>query len=323
MANLLLDRKTAMQSDIVRSFVFVLITAGILYAHTINKLKKNQLLIGLSVLVLIDLGSIAKNYVSADDFVSAIQMTKPYSPSMVDKQIAEDSGYYRVFNFNEGLVGAKTSYFHNSIGGYHGAKPRAIQDVFDFHINKGHYEPLHLLNVKYVIQNDYNGKEQLVVNDNALGPAWFVADLLVENSADSILMKLNKIDALTQALIHKEDWGNSQNKEYNYSRDAQIELVEHQPNYLRYKTSQKAQGFAVFSEMHYKDGWQAYVDGHPTNHYKVNYMLRGLELESGSHIVEFMFEPKVITTGSRISLAGSVFMLLLVGFSIYKSKLKR
>ncbi len=323
MANLLLDRKAAMQSDILRSFAIVLLTVGILYAQTLNKLKTHQLLAGLSILLLFDLGSVAKNYVSGDDFVPAIQMNKPYSPSTVNKQIANDEGYYRVYNYNEGLVGAKTSYFHNSIGGYHGAKPRAMQDVYDFHLSKGHYEPLHLLNVKYVIQNDDKGNEQLVVNEKAIGAAWFVADLIVEKSLDSILLKLDKIDGSTQALILDKDWENSQNKEYLYSRQSHIELVEHQPNYLRYKTSQKATGFAVFSEMYYAEGWQAYVDGNPVNHYKVDYLLRGLELEPGDHIVEFMFEPKVIATGSRISIAGSIGMLLLVGFSVFKSQQKR
>lgn len=323
MANLLLDRRAAMQSDIIRSIIYALLSCGVLYLYVLKKMNRSKLFVLLGILIVLDLGGVAKRYVTADDFVPEIQMNKPFASSSVNKQIAKDTSYFRVYNYNEGLNGAKTSYFHNSIGGYHAAKPKAIQDIFDYHIHKGHYEPLHLLNVKYVIQNDEKGQEQLVVNEHAQGPAWFVADVLVQKNADSTLSKLVKIDGLTQALIEEKDWGSPKDKEFLYSRQARIDLVEHQPNYLRYKTHQKAEGFAVFSEIYYPHGWQAYVDGNPVKHYKVNYALRGLELEEGNHIVEFIFEPNIVDFGSKLSLLGSVLFVLLIAFSIYQARFKR
>jgi uncharacterized membrane protein YfhO len=82
-------------------------------------------------------------------------------------------------------------------------------------------------------------------------------------------------------------------------------------------------GFVVFSEIYYKDGWNAYIDGTLTPYSRVDYVLRGMKIPAGKHEIEFKFEPQVIKTGSRIALASSiVFVLLLFGGIFYNFKKK-
>ena len=105
---------------------------------------------------------------------------------------------------------------------------------------------------------------------------------------------------------------------------ASIELKSFKPNYLKYESNNVNDGFAVFSEIYYKDGWNAYIDGELKPHIRVNYVLRGMEIPAGKHIIEFKFEPKVIETGSKIALASSavfgVLLLLGIFFQFKKKK---
>ena len=86
------------------------------------------------------------------------------------------------------------------------------------------------------------------------------------------------------------------------STDA-ISLIESRGDYLKYRSDSSAEKLAVFSEVYYPNGWQAYMDGKPVDHFKVDYILRGMLLPDGNHTIEFKFEPQVVKTGSTISLA--------------------
>ena len=104
---------------------------------------------------------------------------------------------------------------------------------------------------------------------------------------------------------------------------ASIKLVQHQPNYLKYKSSNSNDGFAVFSEVYYGNGWKTFIDDKEASHLRVNYTLRGMEVPAGNHIIEFKFDPDVVKTGSSIALASSIFFgLLLLGGLFYEFKKK-
>ena len=90
---------------------------------------------------------------------------------------------YRVFDFSGGFGSARTSYFHKSLGGYHGAKLRNIQNLYDFHLSRSNNKVYDMMNVKYFIQEG-----QLRPNETALGNAWLVKSVkTVATPNDEIL----------------------------------------------------------------------------------------------------------------------------------------
>ncbi|GAB4333282.1 MAG: YfhO family protein [Bacteroidales bacterium] len=312
---LIADRKALLRSDAWRSLVFVLLSAGLLWAMFQQKLKAGYVLAGLTLLVLIDLWAVDRRYLDKEDFVSPRTMENPYPMTQADKLILKDPDPdYRVLNLTvDPFADASTSYYHKSIGGYHGAKLRRYQELYDYQI-KGKMNPavLNMLNTKYIIQPGANNKPEVVPNPGALGHAWFADTLMWVDNADEELDALTGLDPEHVAVADKRFQEVVGDFTPSHDSTALIQLIEYQPNHLKYQTNTAKDQLAVFSEIYYDKGWQAYVDGNPAPHFRVNFVLRAMVVPAGKHLVEFKFEPKSYYTGEKVSLAGSILLLLLV-----------
>ncbi len=223
----------------------------------------------------------------------------------------------------EGVNGARTSYFHQSLGGYHAAKPAVINNLFDFHVYQSNLEVLHMFNVKYVIQQDEDGNPSLAINQRANGPSWFVSNLVGAENTDDWILGLKTLDTKNQASLLSETIDSGLQTSYIKDTNAKVTLLSHAPNKLVYRSSNANNGFVVFSEIYYQQGWEARVDGIATPIYRVDYTLRGLELDAGEHEIVFEFKPDVVRFGSQISLAGSVVLCLLLGLSLGRYVMKK
>jgi len=319
-----LDREAVYTSDTLRSLLYVLLVAIVLWFFIKEKINKNILVLLIGLLVLFDLVGVAKRYVNDDDFVRQKAMTAPFPETPIDQQLKQDPEIFRVFNPAEGLNGASTSFYHQSIGGYHAAKPAKIQDLFDFHIYSGNLNVLNMLNVKYVIQQDKEGNTYPAENPDTNGNAWFVKKLDKVNSADEEIMALKALDTKSTAVVNIQKFANVKRFEYQIDSLARIKLLNYSPNHLTYEADNLNLGLAVFSEMYYEKGWNAYIDGVLKTHFRVNYALRALEIPEGKHKIEFKFEPQVIKTGSTIVLASTgllgLLILTAIGFSFWRSR---
>ncbi len=316
------DRKAVYNSDLFRSLVYVFLAALALWFFLKDKLKANIAIVALGLLIVFDLAGVDKRYVDNEDFVAKRQMLNPFTESPLDQQINKDEGIYRVYNPQEGINGARTSYYHQSIGGYHAAKPARLEDLFRFHIYRGHLNVLNMLNVKYVVQQDENGQSYPAVNAEANGNAWFIEKLVMVDDADAEIQALDTLQTKTVAVATSETLQEVTRSTFKIDSLSTIELIDYEPNHLTYTSKNDFIGLAVFSEMYYPQGWNAYIDGQPSDHFRVDYTLRALKIPAGQHTVEFKFEPKVIQTGSKITLASSiVFGLILltgIGFTFYR-----
>lgn len=314
------DRKSVYTADTIRSLVYVALTAFFLWLFTQKKLKKNIAFIIIGLLVTADLFGVAKRYVNQEDFVRSRDIERPFQPTAVDQQILQDQGVFRVFDPNEGINGARTSFFHKSIGGYHAAKPAKLQDLVEFHLYRNNLEVLNMLNVKYVIQQDEEtGQPYPGLNDDANGNAWFVERLIPVSSADEEIKALEGFSSKSEAIINSQKFKNISKQRFELDSLAKIELVDYNPDVIKYKASNDKEGFVVFSEMHYPHGWKSFVDGEEVPHVRVNYALRGMPLPAGNHDIEFRFEPEVVATGSKIALASNVLLFLLLAGGIFYS----
>lgn len=319
-----LDREAVYVNDTLRSLLLVFLAATVLWFFIKEKINKNVLVLLIGLLLLFDLVTVDKRYVNDDDFVRQRVMTSPFPETVIDKQIEQDKSIFRVFDSSEGVNGARTSYYHQSIGGYHAAKPAKMQDLFDFHIYNGHLNVLNMLNVKYVIQQDKEGNSVPVINPDANGNAWFIKHLTKVFTPDQEIQALKDLDTKNTAVVNVTKF--SQLKQFEFQRDtlATISLMNYAPNHLVYTAANANSGLAVFSEMYYANGWNAYIDGKLTPYFRVNYALRALEIPAGEHRIEFKFEPKVIATGSTIVLVSTSLLAILIlgalGFSFWRSK---
>jgi len=179
---------------------------------------------------------------------------------------------------------------------------------------------LDMLNVKYIIQTNDKGQEVASMNPGANGNAWFVSEIKFVKSSDEEMKSLNNLDTKSEVVINSlaENGQDFLGAEL-ISKDSTstIQLTYNKPNHLKYISNNKNQGFAVFSEMYYKNGWNATIDGKSENILRVDYALRGLNIPAGKHTIEFKFEPQVVKTGSTIALVSSIGMLLLLVGGIY------
>ena len=307
------DRQSMLYSDSFRSLTLISLSFGILWLFSKQRINKTKAIIGFSLLILFDLVQVNLRYVNEDDFKQARKIDKPFTASNADLQILRDKTHYRVANFaGDPFQDGRTSYFHKSIGGYHAAKMGRYQDLIEFQLQKQNMQIFNMLNVKYFIIPVDNGKEEAQQNPDANGNAWFVNEVQYVKTANEEIKALDSLNTKKVAILKDHNsYGFEDSRKYDIDSLATIKLTKYSLNVLSYESFSNQNGFAVFSEIYYKDGWNAYIDGELKPHLNVNYVLRGLEIPAGKHSIEFRFEPKVIQTGSTISLLSYVFLLLI------------
>ncbi len=332
------DRKSLLRADAFRSLIFILLTAGLIYFYVTKKIKSTHLIAGLSVLFLIDLWPVDRRYVNSGDFISKREQKAAFTPSTADLIIMKDRDPdFRVLNLTVSpFQDATTSYFHHSIGGYHGAKLRRYQELIDRHIfpeintlvSAFNTNPtpssldsammnlhvLNMLNTRYII---YNREAPPLVNDYELGNVWFVQDYKLVDNADEEIGALSDFSPGDVAVVDKRFRKELNGFEPGTDSLAKIGLISYKPNDLVYRSRSATEQLAVFSEIYYNKGWHAYIDEKPAPYFRADYALRAMLIPAGEHIIEFTFHPRSYYTGEKVSLAGSILLIILVFVSFY------
>ncbi|MBK6263781.1 YfhO family protein [Marivirga sp. S37H4] len=327
------QRASMMRGDAFRSLIFVVLAAAVIYFMGENKIKKYTAILLIAGLILVDYIPVAKRYLNDENFKRDVKGSF-FAKSQADERILQDDGHYRVLNLNNPFNEARTSYYHSSIGGYHGAKMRRYQDLIEYHLQSeinelieglragntdfSDFDVINMLNTKYIKFGAEAG--QVIVNQAALGNAWFVRNLQKVNTPDEAIEALGNIDTENTAVINSSEFTVAENS----FMDGTIELDSYAPNQLEYSSKNADKGLAVFSEVYYPKGWKAYIDGKEVEILQVNYVLRALEIPAGEHEVVFKFEPQAYYIGNKIMMGSSiVLILLLLGslfYSVKKSK---
>ncbi len=314
MTALIADRKSMFMMDAWRAVFLIIATAALLWAMMKDKLKWQYVFAIIGLMVIIDMWSVDKRYFDDKNFTSKVNVEKPYPATDVDELILQDKDpNYRVFNvtvspFND----ASTSYFHKSIGGYHGAKLRRYQDLIEHQISKNNVKVLNMLNTKYFIAPDQNKQPQAQRNVAALGNAWYIDNFKIVESPDSEIVALSNFEPATTAVVDKRF--NDYVKDVKPGKDtlSTIKLTSYAPNYLTYEANAKKDEFAVFSEIYYEKGWKAYIDSKEVPYIRVNYVLRAMKVPAGQHKIEFKFHPATYYSSEKVGFASSFLLLFLV-----------
>lgn len=313
------QRASMMTSSAFRSLFLVIIAGGILYGYVKNMFSSTVMIAILTIVGVFDLFQVGKGYLDKRDFVSKSSYKSEFEPRDVDKQILEDKDpNFRVLDVTVNTFNsASSSYFHKTIGGYSAVKMQRYQDLIDHQIQKNNMAVLNMLNTKYIIGNGPNDKPGVQRNPAALGNAWFVNRIVLVKDDRTEMDSLTNFDPAGEVFV------NEMYKDYvqgiQPDKEGSIILKNYSPNKLEYASESGSDQFAVFSEIYYgpNTGWQAYIDGKPAEHIRVDYLLRGMKIPSGKHIITFEFKPQSYYTGEIISLISSGILLVFLGFAMF------
>ncbi len=327
------DRMALLQADAWRSFWFASIACGVLFGAVRQWVKPYVATLSILALLALDVTLVDRRYLSKDNF----QRKRPtaYPLTSASQAILTDQTYFRVYDLQGAMNDASASYYHNSIGGYHGAKLRRYQDLVDSCINRETDEminglrqgnadfsqlgALNMLNVKYIT---YGGEAGNVIpNANANGPAWFVREVRMVSSPAEELKTVCDINTSRIAVIDGSAFKVAAPATYDSS--ATVRLTDQKPAYMKYETTSAADGVVVFSEIFYPKGWHAFVDGKEAPLLRANYVLRAMEVPAGTHTIEMRFEPKPYVIGNTVTLASSWLLLLVVAGGVVVSLRKK
>ncbi len=311
------DRQAMFGGGLLRALAFVLILLGTIFLYLKNLIKP---LLAAVIIILVSTGEIflvSKKYLSEEDYIAKDEYESAnFTPSSIDQQILRDKDPdYRVFNMaGDAYNESSTSYFHKSIGGYHPAKLRIYQDVIEKYL-RDHPKPeiVNMLNGKYIIVADPKTNQPgLITNPDVLGPCWLVKNVSVVKDRVAALIAIGKIDLKDTAVADASF--DKQIIQPLWDSTATIKLTSFDNDAMDYETNAKSPQFAVFSEIYYPKGWNAYVDGKRSDYVNVNYILRGINVPSGQHKIRFVFEPASVKQGRNIMFIASILVgIILLG----------
>jgi Bacterial membrane protein YfhO len=336
------DRQAFYLSDMWRTlgFIFVLIAALFLFAK--NKIKPAFVYGALILFCTIDLFGVSKRYLKEENYIDAADLETSYADTRADLQLKNDTGYYRIINlafpdangytvsvsnsFNDALA----SYKHNTIGGYSPAKLGLYQDLIERQIYKNinawgtdqnakdSFPVLNMLNMKYAIVPDQRDPKQTqaIPNPYASGNCWLVKEVKFVKNADEEMNALNSFDPSSVAFVD-EKFKAAIPFTPVYDSAAFIKLIENKNDEIKYEFNASTNQFAVFSEIYYPHGWEAFIDGKKTPYTKTNYALRGLAIPAGKHTIDFIFDPVSVRKGEQIARYTNIFSVLFVFFCIF------
>ncbi|MDE6490117.1 MAG: YfhO family protein, partial [Muribaculaceae bacterium] len=344
-------RHGMLSADALRSFLIIGAGFVALALYARRKIGVAVAVAVTGVLVLLDLFSVDKRYLSHESFCTPVLVAAdPFEPTAADKEILADTSMnYRVMDIARFMM-PDPSYHHKAIGGYHAAKLTRYQDLIDRHLShfmQVGYNPelrddsmamaltggdaemaavlqadlrvLDMLNARYIVNRDGS----VSLNPNALGNAWMVDKVEYVGSADDEMAALSSIDPSVTAVADEKFRGVlGDNWQAKVPGDTIYE-TSYAPGRLTYHADTRNGGVAVFSEVYFPWGWNVTVDGQPTDLARVDYLLRAVRLPGGSHEIVMEFDPASLHVTDTIATVAVVIIymtLAAAGFVAFKRR---
>ncbi len=308
------DRRGMFTGQLLRALGFTLLASGVVYLFYKNKIKGMVAAIVLLLVSTLELTVESKGYLSDESYVPADDYTSlNFTPTAIDQQILQDKDpNYRVFNMAADTYSdSRTSYFHKSIGGYHPAKLRIYQDIIEKYLY-GRPSPavLNMLNARYIIVQDPQTQQPgLIRNPDALGNCWLVKQVMTVDSRADAIKALGSVNLKDTAIVEKSAAPGLTQPQWDSA--STIRMTKFDNDAIEYEAGCNGPQFAVFSEIYYPKGWNAYLDGKKTEYVNTNYVLRGMPLPAGQHKIKFVFEPESVKQGRSIMYLASILIAVI------------
>ena len=314
------DRQSLFLGDMLRTLFFVSVAAAALWLCLRRKIKPMAALAVIGLFMAIDILSVAGRYLNEDNYSEPEEYNQTFQPAPHNIEIMKDTGYYRVLDISKGVSAAFngnaiTSMFHRSVGGYHAAKLSIYQDLVEKQLYRfpNCMPVVNMLNTKYIVFNDPGTNQtRFQANPDAAGPCWFVSRVRTVREPAKVMAALDSLAVREEAIIETE-------LKESVSRNPgdTVVFVRNDHDEVLYRAESAAGGFAVFSEVFYRHGWKAYIDGKEAPIYKTNYVLRGLYIPAGKHELRFSFRPDSYYSSNTAGVIASALIWLLLALSGY------
>ena len=322
------DRQSLLRADAFRTFIFITLSALLIWLYFRKTISSLVMSLALIALIGLDSGLVSKRFLNTDSFVR-----NPYEQfhrkTEADNFIlSQNNNYQRVLYLLNPFNEARPSHHHLSIGGYHGAKLRRYQDLISYGLNDEIQQAIgslragdndfsdlgiiNMLNTGYFLAG--NERNAVIRNTSANGNAWFVSEVITVDNPDQEIEKVNEIDTKTEAVVDISKFHVNQT---SFSAQGVVNLIEKKPGYLKYQSNSNSEGIIVFSEIYYKNGWEACIDGKQADILRANYVLRALQTTAGKHTIEFKFKPKSYFAGTTVNSIAGYLILLIFIYSLY------
>ncbi|MCQ2350533.1 MAG: hypothetical protein MJ003_01000 [Paludibacteraceae bacterium] len=337
------DRMSLLRSDALRSFIFIALAFATLFVYGKGKLKDMTAIVVMFVLFAADMVPVAHRYLNSSNFVESKDTETPFSPSFADRYILTDKTLsYRVLDMTVDIFNSsKPAYFHKDVGGYSAVKLRRYQELIDLqlapelqrlseNLRKVTSEEelnnvfagtpiLNMMNTKYII---ISGASLPLLNKYAYGNAWLVDSVRIVATPDEEIDLLDNVDLRSTLVVDKALEDNVKASAFD-TQGADIQLISYKPNCLEYSFSSEKPQLAVFSEVFYYTGWNAYINNKEVPFFRADYLLRAMNLEAGNYTITFRFEPSSYRNGKIIAIISSILLTLAFCGIIFVSQKKK
>ena len=308
------ERKNIFNDDIIRALLIGFIM--FLTLRFSRLIGRNFTFSFIFLIVFVDLYTINNRYIEKELFID--KSINTYQLSEIDKEILNDSLDYRVYDLSAGISNASTSYFHNSVNGYHAAKLRRFQEYYEYLSTHNDNKLFNSLNIKYLIGKDENNQDLLYENPDAYGNAWAIDSLIILNNPDELLNRLKETDLQRIALGIDKTIPSDIKLTYDSSELIKIEKIKKSSSHITYDFESLSDQLIVFSEIYYPSGWKVFIDGNESTYFGVDYLLRGMVIPKGTHKVEFYFSPEIVKTGINIRLITIIITFSLIALMLFR-----
>jgi uncharacterized membrane protein YfhO len=304
----------------VRTLIFLVIGFGILWAYFKQKINVLVLSLLLLAITLVDLWTVDKRYLK-DEYYTDRQENPTPQPREVDIFIAKDPDPdFKVIDLSQNIMeDAATPFFNKSIGGYSAARMKRYNELIESQFSKSvNHNVLDMLNTKYIIVADPKTNNlSMNRNETACGHAWFVKSIKYAKDADQEMQTITAFAPKDEAIVDQRYKNIIDEKAIGFDPNGTIKLVKYSPDDMVYQSGSTTPSVAVFSEIYYDQGWKMYIDGKESPYFRADYVLRAAQIPVGNHKIEFIFHPASYYTGEKVSLAGSILLVLALGGAIY------
>ena len=340
------SRLSLVRGDSVRSLLYLVAGGLVCWLYLRGAFRNRNLFIGaLTAVMLIDLFSVNRRYVDSDNFVEPLPQTESFAESAADREIMKDTSVYRVLDLQD-FDGARSSYFHHTVGGYHAAKLTRYNDLITHLMRTAmqrmmqtaasnaarlqtleqdsaaiaaetdtrlftEAEPVFdMLNAKYFLYGDY-----VEENPGALGNAWFVDRVTYVDGAEAEMDAIRRLNPATEAVADKA-FADVIGQAAPKAPGDTIYLTSYAPDRLTYRTRTASERPAVFSEIYFPWGWTATVDGTEVPIGRADYTLRALRIPAGEHEVVMEFRPTSLDVTNRLGVASVIGIFILCAAAV-------